>query len=142
MLQSIGIDFICSPELSLGFITAAGRAHWKCERCFTHTEVKPTLTSTSHFPLFSLPPSALKRLPICPPTRFAATRCCSTTYHHHHLQSSSSITTTSTCICQTNDPPSSCSLDKYAPTLSLSLSLLIDLSVSTYRSVSTGCLQL
>ncbi len=137
MVKSIGIDFACRPKLFLRFIAAAGKAQWKCRRCFTHTEVKPTLTSTSHFPLFSLPPSALKRLPTCPPTRFAATRCCSAT----HQQSGSSGITISTCICQTNDPPSPCSLDKYAPTLSLSLSLLIDLSVSTYRSVSTGCLQ-
>ncbi len=91
MVESIRIDFACRLKLFLHLIAAAGNAQWKCRCCFTHTEVKPTLTSTSHFPLFSLPPSALKHLPTCPPTRFAATRCCSTNppakqqQRHHHI---------------------------------------------------------
>lgn len=144
MVQSIRIDFVCRPELFICFIAAAGRAHWKRGCSFTHTEVIPYLQERLIFPLFLLPPSTLKRLPTCPLTGFAATRCCFTTHHHRrHLrrhQSSRSITV-STCICQTNDPPSPCSLDKYSPSLSLSLSLLIYLSVSTYRRVSAGCLQ-
>lgn len=55
MVQSIRIDFVCRPKLCLHFIATAGRAYWKRGHSFTHTEVKPTLTSTSHFLFFSLP---------------------------------------------------------------------------------------
>lgn len=117
--KSIRIDFVCCPERFLGFSAAA----------FTHTEV--TLETTSCF-------LSLLRLPTRRPTRFAASRCCSTNFHQ--LQISSSIIV-STHICQTNDPPSPCSLDKYSPTLLLSLSLLIHPTVSAHRSVSAGCLE-
>lgn len=136
MVQSIGIDFLCCPKRSMRFIASAGGAYWKCGSCFSHTEVKPTLTSTSHFlpptlpqlfphvlPQGSLPPGAAP-----PPTTTTTT-------------TATPSITVSFCICQTNDPPSPCSLDKYSPSLPLSLSLLIYLSVSAYRSVSTGCLQ-
>lgn len=121
--KSIRIDFVCRPELFLRFRAAA----------FTHTEV--TLKTTSCFP-------SLPQLPTCRPTRLTATRCCSTNFHHFQISSSgSSSITVSTRICQTNDPPSPCSLDKYSPTLLLSLSLLIYLTVSAYRRVSAGCLE-
>lgn len=98
MVHSIRIDFVCSPELSVGFIAAAGRAHWKCGRFLSHAEVKPALTNTASLSLYPpLPPSALQRLPTFPPTRFAATRC-SSANHHHHFERSIGITT-STCIC-------------------------------------------
>lgn len=98
MVQSIRIDFVCSSKLFLGFTAVAGRA-------FTHTEV--TLVSASRLPLA---PSfcCLTR----PPTRFAATRCCSATLHHNRT----SVITASTRVCQTNDPPSPCFVDKYSPT--------------------------
>lgn len=51
-------------------------------------------------------------------------------HHQHKSSSSSSSITVSSSICQTNDPPSPCSLDKYSPSLSLSLNPLIYLSVS------------
>lgn len=62
------IDFVCRLELSQHCVAAAER---KSECRFTQIEVKP-LTSTSHFPLLLLPPSALKHLPTCPHTWFAA----------------------------------------------------------------------
>lgn len=132
-IQSVRTDFVCHPELSLHFIA---RAYWKHGCCFTHTEVKPTLTSTCHFLFLSLP-QLLNVLPhvlpqgLRPPGAAPQPTITTTTY---------SIAV-SLCICQTNDPPSPCSLDKYSPSLSLSLSLLIYLSVSTYCRFSTGCLQ-
>lgn len=82
-VQSIRIDLGCCSELFLCFIAAAGSACWKCGCSFSPHWGHPTLTRTFHFPLRLLLPSALKRLPACPPTRFAATRCCSTTPPPH-----------------------------------------------------------
>lgn len=81
MAQSVRIDSVCHPEPSLHFTAAAAgraygkRGHWGQ----THTHQHISLS-------FPLTPSALKCLPTCPPTRFAATRCCSATHHpNHHI---------------------------------------------------------
>lgn len=133
--QSIPIDFVCL-ELSEHFIAAAQH---KDDHHFTRIEVKP-LTSTSPFRPLPQPPSAL---PTCPPARWCCSAATFQQHHlcHHHQSSSSSSFTVTTHICETNDPPSPCSPDKYAPTLSLSLSRVIYLSVASHHCVSTGCLQ-
>lgn len=78
-VKSIWIDFVCRPELSVRFIAAAGRARRKCARCVFFKPRWGQTHTHQYISLSSLPrslPSALKRLPTCPPTRFAATRCC------------------------------------------------------------------